>query len=121
MLRKSILIAGTLVLGVVLAVAQAAQNLPKDAAEYNVYYAAVTETDPVKKLAALDAYLAKYPNSVAKEQVLEIKLATQTQASKPLSDLMDTAHALLAVNPNHEKGVRRNHQITERLAGLRLG
>jgi tetratricopeptide (TPR) repeat protein len=103
MLRKSIVIAGTLVLGVVMAVAQAAQNLPKDAAEYNVYYAAVTETDPGKKLAALDAYLAKYPNSVAKEQVLEIKLATQTQAGKTLADLMDTARALLVVNPNHER------------------
>jgi hypothetical protein len=103
MLRKSILIAGTLMLGAVMAVAQAAQNLPKDAAEYNVYYAAVTETDPVKKLAALDAYLAKYPNSVAKEQVLEIKLGTQTQTGKPLTDLMDTAHALLQVNPNHER------------------
>ena len=103
MLRKSIVIAGTLVLGVVMAVAQAAQNLPKDAAEYNVYYAAVTETDPAKKIAALDAYLAKYPNSVAKEQVLEVKLQAQQQAGKQLTDLMDTARALLAVNPNHER------------------
>jgi len=103
MLRKSILIAGTLMLGVVMGVAQAAQNLPKDAAEYNVYYAAVTEADPAKKMAALDAYLAKYPNSVAKEQVLEIKLGLQSQTGKPLTDLMDTAHALLQVNPNHER------------------
>jgi tetratricopeptide (TPR) repeat protein len=103
MLRKSIVIAGMLVMVVVMAVAQAAQNLPKDAAEYNVYYAAVTETDPAKKITALDAYLAKYPNSVAKEQVLEVKLQAQTQAGKQLTDLMDTARALLAVNPHHER------------------
>ncbi len=105
MLRKSIVFAGLLALGVVMAVAQATQpNLPKDAAEYNAYYAALTETDPAKKLAALDAYLAKYPNTVAKEQVLEAKLATQTQAGKPLvPDLVDSARALLAVNPHHER------------------
>ncbi len=102
-LKPRKLIALGVLLGAVMAVAQAAQNLPKDAAEYNVYYAAVTEADPAKKIAALDAYLAKYPNSVAKEQVLEIKMQTQSTTGAGLPALVETAKALLTVNPKHER------------------
>jgi len=103
MLRKSIVIVETLMLGVVLTVAQATQPKITDTTEYNTYMTALNEPDAAKKIGLLDAFLAKYPSTTAKEQALEVKLQAQTQAGKPLTDLMDTARALLTVNPHHER------------------
>ena len=87
MLRKSIVIAGTLVLGVVMAVAQAAQpNLPKDAAEYNAYYAALTETDAAKKLAALESEHDKLDDEW---QANDDHDAEYPERLRELSDLID--------------------------------
>src|ERR1043166_5339324 len=69
-----------------------------DAAEYNAYVAALGETDKAKKIQLIDAFLAKYPNTVVKEQALEVKLQTQQQSGQMGAD---TAKEILKVNPNN--------------------
>ena len=44
----------------------------KDPAEYNAYVGAVQQTDPAAKISGLEAFLTQYPNSVMKNQALEI-------------------------------------------------
>ena len=44
----------------------------KDPAEYNAYVAAVQQKDPSAKISGLEAFLTQYPNSVMKNQALEL-------------------------------------------------
>ena len=44
----------------------------KDPAEYNAYVGAVGQTDPNAKVSGLEAFLTQYPNSVMKEDALEL-------------------------------------------------
>src|SRR5437879_5140934 len=44
----------------------------KDPAEYNAYVGAVQQADPAAKISGLEAFLTQYPNSVMKEDALEI-------------------------------------------------
>jgi hypothetical protein len=106
MLRKSIVLAGTLALAAALAAGLLAQE-PRitDPAEYNAYNTAYIETSPAKKVELLDAFLAKYPKTVMKEQALVLKLQAQTQSGAQLPALMDTARTILTVNPNHERAM----------------
>jgi hypothetical protein len=57
----------------------------KDPAEYNAYVAAV---DPAKdanaRISGLEAFVAQYPNSVMKNQALEILMGAYQQANNML-------------------------------------
>ena len=44
----------------------------KDPAEYNAYVAAVGQKDANAKVSAFEAFISQYPNSVMKNQALEI-------------------------------------------------
>ena len=44
----------------------------KDPAECNAYVGAVQQTDPASKVSGLEAFLTQYPNSVMKEDALEL-------------------------------------------------
>ncbi len=46
----------------------------KDPAEYNAYVGAVQQTDAAAKVSGLEAFLTQYPNSVMKEDALELRL-----------------------------------------------
>jgi len=72
----------------------------KDPAEYNAYVGAVQQTDPSAKISGLEAFLAQYPNSVMKEDALEV-LMTTYQAAGNQAKVIDTANRLLAANPNN--------------------
>jgi tetratricopeptide (TPR) repeat protein len=76
---------------------QAAAPVIKDPAEYNAYVAAVQATDPNAKISGLEAFLNQYPNSVMKNQALEILMQTYQQAGNA-KKTMDTATKLVAVD-----------------------
>jgi hypothetical protein len=70
----------------------------KDPAEYNAYVAAVQQKDPNAKISGLEAFLTQYPNSVMKNQALEILLGTYQQAGN-VKKALETATKVVAVQP----------------------
>ena len=77
---------------------QAAAPVIKDPAEYNAYVAAYQATDPNAKISGLEAFLTQYPNSVMKNQALEILMGTYQQANN-MKKTMETAGKLVASDP----------------------
>jgi len=76
----------------------------KDPAEYNAYVGAVQQQDPAAKISGLEAFLTQYPNSVMKEDALEILMGTY-QAKGDVQKMGDTAKRLLAINPNNVRAL----------------
>jgi tetratricopeptide (TPR) repeat protein len=72
----------------------------KDPAEYNAYMAAVNAKDPNAKAAALESFLQTYPNSVIKEDALELLMKTYQQLNN-VPKIEQTGEKLLQVNPNN--------------------
>ncbi len=70
----------------------------KDPAEYNSYVAAVDTTkDANARISGLEAFIAQYPNSVMKNQALEILMQTYQQAGNT-KKTMETATKLVAAD-----------------------
>ena len=69
-------------------------------AEYNAYNSAITQTDPKAKAAALEAYLAAYPQSAVKGSVLEQLMGAYSTIPDAVKTL-DAADRLLQVDPNN--------------------
>ena len=76
----------------------------KDPAEYNAYVGAVQQQDPNAKISGLEAFLTQYPNSVMKEDALELLMASYQQTGNP-AKMGDTAKRLLAINPNNVRAL----------------
>ena len=76
----------------------------KDPAEYNAYVGAVQQTDPAAKISGLEAFLTQYPNSVMKEDALELLMGTYQQSNNQ-AKVIDTANRLLAANPNNARAL----------------
>src|SRR6202049_1064122 len=72
----------------------------KDPAEYNAYVGAVQQTDPNAKISGLEAFLAQYPNSVMKEDALELLMVAYQQANNQ-AKMIDAAQRILQANPNN--------------------
>src|SRR3981189_2262076 len=72
----------------------------KDPAEYNAYVGAVQQQDAAAKISGLEAFLAQYPNSVMKEDALELLMVAYQQANNQ-AKMMDTAQRILQANPNN--------------------
>jgi tetratricopeptide (TPR) repeat protein len=72
----------------------------QDPAEYNAYMAAVNSTDPSQKAQLTESYLQTYPNSVMKEDALEMALKAY-QAQGKEDQVKSTAQRVLQVNPNN--------------------
>jgi hypothetical protein len=72
----------------------------KDPAEYNDYTNAVGQSTPAAKSAAIEAFLTKYPNSVVKNDLLEVLMATYQQ-SGDMAKTLSTADRLLAADPGN--------------------
>ena len=70
----------------------------KDPAEYNAYVGAVQQTDAAAKVSGLEAFLTQYPNSVMKEDALELLMGAYQQTGNAPKTL-DTAQKVLATNP----------------------
>jgi len=82
------------------AASPAAQAAPviKDPAEYNAYVAAYQQKDTNARISGLEAFLTQYPNSVMKNQALEILMQAYQQANN-VNKAMETATKLVAVDP----------------------
>src|ERR1700722_10299659 len=62
---------------------QAAAPVIKDPAEYNAYVGAVQQQakDPAAEISGLEAFITQYPNSVMKNQALEILMGAYQQTN----------------------------------------
>jgi hypothetical protein len=76
----------------------------KDPAEFNAYQMATTQSDPKAKAAALDDFLKKYPNSVAKRAVLDMMFDAYQQSGDQEKTL-EAAKQILQVDPNSLKAL----------------
>jgi len=72
----------------------------KDPAEYNAYVGAVQQQDPNAKISGLEAFLTQYPNSVMKEDALEVLMGAYQQTNNQ-AKMIDTAQRVLQANPNN--------------------
>jgi len=70
----------------------------KDPAEYNAYVGAVQQTDAAAKVSGLEAFLTQYPNSVMKEDALELLMGAYQQTGNQAKTL-ETAQKVLQANP----------------------
>ena len=85
--------------------APAAQTAPpqqkkeiKDPAEYNAYVGAVQQKDAAARVSGLEAFLTQYPNSVMKEDALELLMGAYGETGNQAKTL-DTAQKVLQANP----------------------
>src|SRR5580704_17662243 len=76
----------------------------KDPAEYNAYVGAVQQSDANAKISGLEAFLTQYPNSVMKEDALELLMGSYQQAGNA-AKMADTAKRLLTANPNNVRAL----------------
>lgn len=76
----------------------------KDPAEYNAYVGAVQQSDPAAKISGLEAFLQQYPNSVMKEDALELLMITYQQANNA-AKMSATAQRVLQANPNNVRAL----------------
>ncbi|MGA9041270.1 MAG: hypothetical protein WB421_12095 [Terriglobales bacterium] len=87
------------------AAAQPQKKEIKDPAEYNAYVNALQQKEAPAKISGLEAFLVTYPNSVMKQDALELLMGTyqQTLAVTPTNQpkVIDTANRLLAIDPNN--------------------
>ena len=70
----------------------------KDPAEYNAYVGAVQQTDPAAKVSGIEAFLTQYPNSVMKEDALELLMGAYQQTGNQ-AKMLDVAQKVLLANP----------------------
>lgn len=68
--------------------------------EYNAYVAAINTTDPAKRAQMMESYLQTYPNSVMKEDALEL-LLNDYQRLNRTPQMKDVAQRLLKVDPDN--------------------
>jgi hypothetical protein len=80
--------------------AQQQRKVIQDPSEYNAYIAAVNATDAAQKAQMMESYLQTYPNSVMKEDGLEVLLKTYQQLNNP-AQIKTVAQRLLQVSPNN--------------------
>jgi hypothetical protein len=83
---------------------QAAAPVIKDPAEYNAYVGAIQQKDANAKISGLEAFLTQYPNSVMKNQALEILMGTYQQAGNA-KKTMDTATKLVTADTCNVRGL----------------
>jgi len=72
----------------------------KDPAEYNAYVGAVQQADAAAKISGLEAFLSQYPNSVMKEDALELLMGAYQQTNNA-AKMNEAAQRLLQANPNN--------------------
>jgi tetratricopeptide (TPR) repeat protein len=76
----------------------------KDPAEYNAYVGAVQQSDPKAKISGIEAFLTQYPNSVMKEDALELLMGAYQQTGD-VAKTLDAAQRLLQANPNNYRAL----------------
>jgi hypothetical protein len=79
--------------------AQPSQLTIKDQQEYNDYSNAIGQAGPAKS-AAIETFLTKYPNTVVKNDLLEVLMVSYQQAGDT-TKMLATADRLLAADPGN--------------------
>ncbi|MGO9085081.1 MAG: tetratricopeptide repeat protein [Candidatus Sulfotelmatobacter sp.] len=82
----------------------AAAPVIKDPAEYNAYVNAIQQTDPNAKISGLEAFVTQYPNSIMKNQALEILMGAYQQTSN-VKKTMETATKLMTADACNERAL----------------
>ncbi len=80
------------------------QKQIKDPAEYNAYVGAVGQKDPAALISGVEAFLVQYPNSVMKEDALELLMGSYEKAGNA-AKMADTANRLLQANPTNVRAL----------------
>jgi hypothetical protein len=80
--------------------AEQPKKVIQDPAEYNAYVAAANATDPAQKAQLMESYLQTYPNSVYKEEALDVIVRAYSQTNNA-AQIKSSAQRLLQVNPNN--------------------
>jgi hypothetical protein len=111
------------------------QKVIKDPAEYNAYISALNLVDPPAKAAAMEAFIAEYPDSVMKIDALQQAMQAY-QAAGEQPKLQETANRILQIEPDDlralaivtfieranantpEKAAKARHHGEKGLAGL---
>jgi tetratricopeptide (TPR) repeat protein len=88
----------------------------KDPAEYNAYNSAIGQPTPQAKEQAIESFLQQYPNSVVKQQMLEVLMDAYTQTGNTQKAL-DTARKVLAVDPNDLRALALSAFVLRAQAG----
>jgi len=83
---------------------QTAAPVIKDPAEYNAYVNAIQQTDPNAKISGLEAFVTQYPNSIMKNQALEILMGAYQQTNN-VKKTMETATKLVTADPCHVRAL----------------
>jgi tetratricopeptide (TPR) repeat protein len=83
---------------------QSSAPVIKDPAEYNAYVAATGTKDPAAEISGLEAFLTQYPNSIMKNQALEILMSAYQQAGNQQKTL-DTATKLVTSDPTNVRAL----------------
>lgn len=76
------------------------QKVIKDPAEYNAYITALNTTDPAAKGAAMEAFVAQYPNSIVKIDALEQAESAYQKAGNQ-QKVEQIAKEILQIEPNN--------------------
>ncbi|HEY2359518.1 MAG TPA: hypothetical protein VGK36_00270 [Candidatus Angelobacter sp.] len=80
------------------------QKVIKDPAEYNAYITALNTTDPAAKGAAMEAFVAQYPQSIVKIDALEQAMNAYQQANNQ-QKVEQVARQILTIDPNHVRAL----------------
>jgi hypothetical protein len=80
--------------------AQAPQKNYKDRAEYDLYSSILKETNPTQKLALLNQWKEKYPQTEFKDERQGLFLLTYVQLNRG-KEVMDTAKEMLTTDPKN--------------------
>lgn len=88
----------------------------KDPAEYNAYNSAIGQPTPQAKEQAIEGFLQQYPNSVVKQQMLEVLMDAYTQTGNTQKAL-DTARKVLQIDPNDMRALALKAYVLRAEAG----
>jgi hypothetical protein len=80
------------------------QKVIKDPTEYNAYITALNMTDPAQKGAAMEAFVAQYPNSIVKIDALEQAMGAYQQAGNQ-QKVQQLASTILQLEPNNVRAL----------------
>ena len=80
------------------------QKVIKDPAEYNAYITALNTTDPAAKGAAMEAFVAQYPQSIVKIDALEQAMGAYQQANNQ-QKVEQVARQILTIEPNNVRAL----------------
>ena len=88
----------------------------KDPAEFNAYNSAISQATPQGKESAIEGFLQQYPDSVVKQQVLEILMDAYMQTGNT-NKALDTARKVLQNDPTDLRALVTSAYVLRAEAG----